>query len=77
MARTNCPACGASVQVARVSDKSKMVTLEVHTDASADTDRYKIVGHRPLRVIKVATGAYGDYFPDHQFDCPGANAGRS
>lgn len=76
MTRTSCPACGATVDVARIQGSDVTVPLEVSTDASSDADRYKVVGQNPMTVTRVAKGAMGDFLPDHRFDCPGGNAGR-
>lgn len=79
MARSRCPACGATVDVAQCKDANGFtfpVPLEVHTDASSDADRYRITGHAPLTAEQVAPGSRGDYHPDHRHDCPGSNAGR-
>lgn len=76
MARTSCPACGATVDVARINDTDESVALEIHPDASSDAPRYRMIAMNPMRVVRVKDGAPGDFRPDHQYDCPGANAGR-
>lgn len=82
MTRVNCPACGADVDWARIEGEvtfdgsPKRVPLDTFTDASSDAPRYRVIGHNPMRVERVAAGVRGDYFPDHRHDCPGANAGR-
>lgn len=76
MGRTSCPACGATVDIAEDVDTGEKVPVEIHTDSSSEADRYRIVGHNPLRIQKVRKDAAGGYFPNHLFDCPGANAGR-
>lgn len=74
--RTNCPACGATVQMARKGAiDGDAVPLEMSTDASSDADRYRIIGFDPLRVQQVPKGAVGDYYPDHRADCPGHGNG--
>lgn len=77
MARTSCPACGATVDVALIPDGGT-VPLETHPDASNDAPRYRVTGHRHGTMLAepVAPGAVGDFRADHRFDCPGANAGR-
>lgn len=71
MARSRCPACGATIQVARIEGADEpAVPLEVHTDASTDAPRYRIIGFDPLRAERVADRSNGDYFPDHRADCP-------
>lgn len=70
MARSRCPACGATVDVAKIKGFDASVPLEIHTDASTDADRYRVVGFDPLLVERVAPGAPGDFFPDHRADCP-------
>lgn len=70
MARSRCSACGATVQIARVDGGEGAVPLEVHTDASTDAPRYRIIGFDPLRAERVADEAPGDYYPDHRADCP-------
>lgn len=81
MARSSCPACGATVQVALVQTPlsgaiEERVVLEVSTDASSDADRYRIVELNPLTAERVARGARGDFLPDHAWDCPGGNSAR-
>lgn len=66
---TRCPACGATVQVAHLAEGT--VPLEVHTDASTDAARYRIIGFDPLRAERVPDKAPGDFYPDHRADCPG------
>ena len=79
MGQTSCPACGASVNVARDVNTGEVVVLEVNTDASSDAARYRIVSHGPpqLTVERVADDAAGDFYPDHKFDCPDFNAGHT
>lgn len=77
MARTSCPSCGATIQVARLDQDGEVTApLEIFTDASADADRYRIIGFEPLQAERVPDGAPGDFYPDHRHDCPGHNAGR-
>lgn len=76
MARSSCPSCGATVDVAKIAGTDDAVPLEVHTDSSNDAERYRIIGHDPLTAERVPESAPGDYWPDHRFDCPGRNAGR-
>jgi hypothetical protein len=77
MGRSKCNACGAPVDVAEVQGmEGERVVLETATDASSDTDRYKVVAMNPLTVVKIAPGVAGDYLPLHSFDCPAGNAGH-
>lgn len=76
MGRSSCPSCGANVDIARDVKTDQPVVLEVHTDASSEAPRYRIVGDLPLVVERVPDGYPGDYFPDHKYDCPAFNAGR-
>lgn len=78
MGRTNCPACGATVDVARDVDTNETVVLEINTDASGDAARYRYVSPGPeLLVQRVPDSAGGDFFAEHAFDCPESNAGRT
>ncbi len=78
MGRTTCPACGANVDVAVDHQSGGRVVLEVHTDASSDADRYRVVSPGPPMVVeRVRPEAPGDFYPDHFFDCKDANAGRT
>lgn len=70
MAKSRCPACGATVQIAKLGDGAA-VPLEMHTDASIDAARYRLIGFAPLLAERVADSASGDFFPDHRADCPG------
>lgn len=76
MARSSCPACGATVDVAQIKGTNDTVPLEIHTDAATDAPRYRIVNFQPLVCERVAVHASGDYTPDHRYDCPGHGAGR-
>lgn len=76
MGQTTCPDCGANVQVAKVAKTGQKVALELHTDASSDADRYRILElGPPLVVVKVPTALAGDYYPAHVADCPAHGAG--
>jgi uncharacterized protein (DUF736 family) len=73
-----CPACGAPVDVARIVDTDRHVALEPNTDASNDAPRYRVlVGGPELVVERVPDDAAGDFYPEHHFDCPQGNAGRT
>lgn len=78
MALSNCPACGATVDVARIDGTEETVPLELSSDASLEAPRYRIVGQNPTCVVRVvAAGEVVGNFPaDHRFDCAGFNAGR-
>lgn len=76
MARSSCPACGATVDVAQIEGTEESVPLEIHTDASSDAPRYRIVKHDPMTAQRVPEGAVGNFSPDHRYDCPAFNAGR-
>jgi hypothetical protein len=67
------------VNVAHDIATDEVVVLEVHTDASSDAARYRIVSHGPpkLLVERVPENAPGDFYPDHKFDCPDFNAGHT
>jgi hypothetical protein len=76
--RTACPACGANVDVAKDMHTGETVVLEVHTDASNDAPRYRVVVPGPEMVVeRVPDNAPGDFYPDHHFDCKDFNAGRT
>ena len=77
MTEMACPACGANIDLAKDVDSGEMVALEKHTDASSDAARYRVVGYSPLTVQRVRDDAPGDFYPDHRFDCPDFNAGRT
>ena len=73
--RTNCPACGANVDLAIVEGTDDCVPLEIAPEVAAAADRYAITGHNPLVARKVSKDAAGSYFPDHRYDCPGHGNG--
>lgn len=76
MGRATCPDCGANVQVANIAGTDKKVALEVHTDASSDAPRYRIVSlGPPITVGKVPDTLPGDFYPAHIADCPAHGAG--
>lgn len=75
MALSRCPSCGATVQVAYDPDAGEPVPLEIHTDASSDAPRYRMIGFDPMRAERVPDGASGDFYPDHRADCPGHGNG--
>ena len=78
MTETTCQACGANVDMARDMETGEMVALEKYTDASSDARRFRVINNGPpLTVQRVPDSAPGDFFPDHAFDCPGQNAGRT
>lgn len=78
MPRTNCPACGATVDVATDVTTGEKIPLEINTDASGEAPRYRFVTPGPdLRVERVAEDAAGDFYPDHRWDCKDFNAGRT
>jgi hypothetical protein len=68
---TSCPACGATITVAVDNTTGERVPLEIHTDASSDAPRYRVVAsEQPIKVERVNDGAYGDFYPDHRHECP-------
>lgn len=77
MSESTCPACGANIDLARIVGTNETVALEKNTDASSDAARYRVVSVAPLMVERVPDSAPGDFFPDHRFDCPDFNAGRT
>lgn len=79
MARTNCPACGAEVDICTDADTGETVPLEPNTDASNEAPRYRYTGvYVPKPVVqRVREDAAGDFYPDHRFDCKDFNAGRT
>lgn len=78
MGRTACPACGANVDIAQEITTGERVPLEINTDASTDAPRYRIANiGPPLQCERVPDEAAGDFHPDHRWDCPAHNAGRT
>jgi uncharacterized protein (UPF0212 family) len=73
--RTNCPACGANVDLAIVEGTDDRVPLEIAAEVSAVADRYAIISHAPLVARLVSKDAAGAFFPDHRHDCPGHGNG--
>jgi hypothetical protein len=64
--------------VAKVAVTGETVALEVNTDSSADAPRYRVLVGGPQMVVeRVPSDAPGDFFPDHLWDCPDGNAGRT
>lgn len=77
MSRQSCPACGATIDLARDA-AGEVVPLEVNTDTGSEAPRYRVsnVGP-PLRVERVPDQASGEFYPDHRFDCKDFNAGHT
>jgi len=78
MSRTNCPGCGATVDMVKVKGKHERLPIEIAAEAASPNgpDRYRIVGLSPIVVDKVAADAVGSFFPDHRHDCPAFNNGK-
>lgn len=73
-----CPACGATIDLARDVTTGERVPLEVYTEAAGGAPRFRVVGSGPpTQVERVPDGAAGSFYPDHRFDCKDFNAGRS
>lgn len=78
MARTTCPACGANVDMAEDVNTHEAVPLEINTEGPGQAARYRVVNQgQPTLVERVPDNWPEEFFPDHRFDCPGFNAGRT
>jgi hypothetical protein len=66
MGRTNCPACGASVDVVKDLSTGEMVALDPNTTDDTTVERYVYTAREP-QVMPVAQNAAGFYTPKH--DC--------
>lgn len=78
MGRTTCPGCGANVDVAEDISTHERIPLELNTEAGTGAARYRMVNiGPPMQCERVPDDAPGDFYPDHRFDCPQWNAGRT
>jgi hypothetical protein len=66
MGRTNCPACGASVDIVKDLSSDQMVALDLTTTDDTSVERYVYTAREP-QVMPVAQMANGFYFARH--DC--------
>jgi hypothetical protein len=76
LATSSCPACGATIQHARLHDGTN-VPLEVFTEPTG-SKRYRIIeahADTGVQVERVRDDAPIDAFPDHRKDCPGYGNG--
>lgn len=76
--RGNCPACGATIDMAHDAQTDEAVPLEVNTETAGEAPRYRVANvGPPLTVERVPDDAPGEFYADHRFDCPDFNAGRT
>jgi hypothetical protein len=66
MGRTNCPACGAPVDIVKDVSSDEMVALDLNTTDDTSIERYVYMARDP-QVRPVAQMAPGFYTPKH--DC--------